>query len=505
MRTLLLPVLLCCSLPALALPAEFRDCGANRDEALTNLATSLVADIRSEVRQTVSTSSFLGINLTSRKESLDQGVSTNLKLKGVEFRREDDGYCAYLKRDDLRAMAVDYHRQAQNYQLKNLPDEVRPRIRTLDQWQQDLEQIRLLGLLFPRDLPRGWEKQLASQQKTLANARAGLYPQGITVRVTGADARLTIAGKPMKSGEPLYLPVGQYQYQVSAPGFCAVTGKVSLDAKEDESIRVDMSRNRLPTLQLTTNKPGQVRLMADGQQLQDGKRLTLQRCDGEVAVALTYHDGSETISRDSRYSLKPGREITDHFRFYSRRELNQLEQLSNQFSRGERLEIKYGYTWLPSEYEDFAGAEFDGMHQLKINYLQMNTWLRHGPGIMVGRSGDKISGDLLYNLGLQFTNMGEGRPLHVLGKVAFVPFVNLQLGVGYHQFGQSDTDISLDTFREQASDEEDDLVRDYLVARVGAGLDISLTRWIGVQLYADKSFTQENSVVVGAGLTLKLP
>ena len=49
---------------------------------------------------------------------MDQGVSTNLKLKGVEFRREDDGYCAYLKRDDLRTMTMDYHRQAQNYQLK---------------------------------------------------------------------------------------------------------------------------------------------------------------------------------------------------------------------------------------------------------------------------------------------------------------------------------------------------------------------------------------------------
>lgn len=501
MRKLLLPALLCCALPAFALPAEFRECGANRDEALTNLATSLVADIRSEVRQTVSTSSFLGINLTSRNESLDQGVSTNLKLKGVEFRREDEGYCAYLKRDDLRTMTLDYHRQAQNYQLKNLPDEVRPRIRTLDQWQQDLEQIRLLGLLFPQDLPRGWEKQLASQQKTLANARAGLHPQGITVRVTGADARLTIAGKLMQSGEPLYLPVGQYQYQVSAPGFCDVQGNVSLTHTKDEHIRVDMSRNRLPTLQLTTNKPGQVDIMADGQRLPDGKPLTLSRCDGEVAVALRY----EGNSRDARYSLKPGRAIRDHFRFYSRSELAQLEQLSNQFGSGERLEIKYGYTWLPSEYEKFAGAEFDGMHQLKINYLHMNQWLRHGPGVMLGRSGDKISGDLVYNLGLQFTNMGEGQPLHVLGKVAFVPFVNLQLGVGYHQFGRADSDASLDTFREQASDKEDDFVRDYLVARVGAGLDVSLTRWIGVQLYADKSFTQENSVVVGAGLTLKLP
>src|SRR5690606_40043009 len=106
---------------------------------------------------------------------------------------------------------------------------------------------------------------------------------------------------------------------------------------EDEAVGVDVSRNRLPTLQLTTNKPGQVRLMADGQQLQDGKRLTLQRCDGEVAVALTYYDGSETISRDSRYSLKPGREISDHFRFYSRRELDQLDTLSAQFSRGHPL------------------------------------------------------------------------------------------------------------------------------------------------------------------------
>ena len=77
-----------------------------------------------------------------------------------------------------------------------------------------------------------WEKQLASQQKTLANARVGRYAQGITCVLPVPEARLSIAGKPVQSGEPLYLPVGEYQYQVSAPGFCDVIGKVSLDANE---------------------------------------------------------------------------------------------------------------------------------------------------------------------------------------------------------------------------------------------------------------------------------
>ncbi|KZZ44238.1 MAG: hypothetical protein MK185_06875 [Saccharospirillaceae bacterium] len=504
MRLIILVLLLW--LPALvqAKPYDFHQCGVNRDEAMTNLATALVADISSRTRQKITSRRFLGIDLSSRDDQHEQEVSTTLKLTGVKVERENKQYCAYLNRDDLLQSAKNYYQQSRNYQIKNLPQQVRPRIDTLEQWLQDLEQIRLLGILFASEFPQGWQKKLQRQVKTLTDERSGLHPQAITIRVNNKRSKIYLAGKIIQSGEDRYLPIGDYQYRVTTPGFCEVSGEVTLDSRSDEKVQIDLDDYRLPMMQLGTNKPKQVQLMVDGKRRQAGESFTIERCDGEISVVATFRDG-RTQSEDRSYRLEPGADIEDYFRFYSARDLRDLQQLADQFSSGSRLEIKYGYSYVPDEVETVATDEFDGLHQTRINYLFMNKWLRHGPGIMVAQAKGKYSGDILYNLGLQLTNVGKGQPLHIYGTVAFVPFINMQLGVGYHEYASEDGERFIHNFPEKAEDEDEDFARDFLVARLGGGLDISLSKWVGIQLFADQSFTQEKTAQAGIGLTLKMP
>lgn len=503
MRPIIL-LLLLLPLLAQAKQYDFHECGASRDEAMTNLAVALVSDVISEASQGATSLTLFGIEMASRNDQLKQQVSTNLKLTDVKVRQENGQFCAYVNKAELLVSAKNYYQQSRNYKISNLPENVRPRIKTLDKWLEDLKQIRLFGILFSSEFPRGWQKTLQRQVKALTDERSGLYPQAIVIRVNNKRSKIYLAGKTIQSGEERYLPVGEYQYRVITPGFCEVSGEVTLDSRSDEKVQIDLDDYRLPVMQLGTNKPKQVQLMVDGKRRKAGESFTIQRCDGDISVVATFRDG-RTQSEDRSYSLKPGADIEDYFRFYSTQDLRDLQQLADQFSSGSRLEIKYGYSYVPDEVETLAGREFDGLHQARINYLFMNKWLRHGPGIMVAQAKGKYSGDILYNLGLQLTNVGKGQPLHIYGKVAFVPFINMQLGVGYHEYASEDSERFIHNFPEKAGDEDEDFARDFLVARLGGGLDISLSKWVGIQLFADKSFTQEKTAQAGIGLTLKMP
>ena len=293
---------------------------------------------------------------------------------------------------------------------------------------------------------------------------------------------------------------------MTGQGTCTLKGSFTLEPETDRVITINLKEHRFPTLLINSNKASQVTLTIDGKPAALGTVHTIPRCSGELTYTLTYRDGSRTETEGDTITLEPALEESESYTFYSEKEMSKMKALAGSFSSGDRIEILYGYSYLP---DDILGYDdsYTGIQMLQLNYMFNNKWLRHGPGVVYGSSSEADpSYELLYSLAMQLSSFGSNnRPLHIGTWVSIIPFIGIQAGLGTHEYYVESTGESLSNFRKDATEEEDDFVRDHVIARVYGGLDLAFNDFMSIQLYAKKSFTMEENTIVGAGLSLKLP
>ncbi|MGB1091968.1 MAG: hypothetical protein ACPGYX_07580, partial [Oceanobacter sp.] len=447
-----------------------------------------------------------GFELVRKNASVEQSSRSSLMLSNVTFKKIDGLYCASIKGADLKALVGEYLHLSQSYQTRDLAGSHKQRRLTALKWQANLEQVQLLLLVFPELANSDTRYRINKQQQEIAEALGQLFPQTVTFQLPLENASLTIAGKQESIGEPIPLNEGRYLYDIRAPGLCPMTGDFDLSADEEKIIDLDPDDYRFPTIRISTNHPDKVSVMLEGTELTPGEELILRKCQGTIQARLNFRDGAINEVEQFSFSVKPGKSINEHYTFRTEAERKKLNRLAGSFNQGSRLELKYALGGLPDDYKEFNGdQEFHRMHQIYLAWMQTRSWYRHGPGVMFARGVEQHhSADLYYQLGLQLGDLGNGMPLHIGRYIALVPFIDFQFGFGYHQYVAEDSDDVVNKYQIDEEQEEDDFARDYLVARVGGGVDITFTSALSIQLFAHQALTQEENFTAGAGLTFKL-
>ncbi len=505
--------------PLGAAESMWEGCGSDAAEAKLRLAENIQTKVDSEFVSDKSSIDFYGLsNLFFSETSHRMKQTSTVVLQDVQIEPKDETYCesrtgrlggcycASVSKESLFSFTKSLKEKVLAYDLAALPAYEKQKVIKLKEWLDEMRYARSLMSVYPDRFSAREFKAMEQMEKRLLDSREQYHAQFVKIAIIGDKAELRVDGKVVQPDTELFLKPGKHHYEVSSKQSCPAEGEFELLKDTDRILTVDLSTQRYPTILISSNKMAAVTLEIDGKRMAAGTRHTIPRCSGDIRYTLSYRDAGNTQTEGEVVHLKPGLEVEESYTFYSEKEMAEMRKLAGSFADGERIEILYGYSYLP---DDILGYDesYEGIQMVQLNYMHTRKWLRHGYGIAYGTSGEAdASYELVYSLAIQLSSIGaNNRPLHLGTWVSIVPFIGLQAGLGSHQYYIDASQSTLKTFRKEATEEEDDFVRDHVIARVYGGVDLAFNAYMSLQLYAKKNFTMEENTIFGAGLSLKLP
>ena len=146
-------------------------------------------------------------------------------------------------------------------------------------------------------------------------------------------------------------------------------------------------------------------------------------------------------------------------------------------------------------------AEFAHLPPLEgntISWLTAKDYLQYGYTLLYAESTSSKAVEWLFGGDLKLLRLGgKGDPLVIFNALAIVPFVGIEVGLGYHQHSLDDTVEAVSTFG-------DHFLQDYGIARLRAGLSVPFNDFLGFNAVYAKSFSMDQSTLFSVGLSVKV-
>lgn len=358
-----------------------------------------------------------------------------------------------------------------------------------------------LAIFSQADALEKWE----GRSRAVVSAKGQGPIASVRFNVIGDMERLVVDNHPENPGSDLLLQAGKHTYAIYSATTCPLQKEFELREGEALVITETMADYALPEILIDTNKRGKTTLLLSGSEVPVGRVHAIKRCKGELAYHVICRDEGETQEEQGIITLEPGLKANRYFTFYAPSERSGIAKRAEDFKAGNRLELFYGYTRLPAEFE--GDGAYEGIRFLRANYLTTAQGLRCGPGIAYGVSGSHAaSAEALYTMALQFTGFGAGdKALHIGTLAAIIPFIGIEVGLGYHEYYDSKNKTTISRFKKKADEADEAFVRDHVIARALMGVDLAFSDILSLQLYVKKGWTMEEDTLMGAGISLRLP
>ena len=138
-------------------------CGKDRNEALSNLSGNIKTRVNTKFIQNTKVSQN---DTIEEKISSYLNTSANLTLVNVKYTtNKKEQICAHVEYDDQAKNTKKLIKKALLYKQENLPNNIDEKIKTLEKWLEDLDQLNYLIPVFSEDADKE-QKVLNKKTKT---------------------------------------------------------------------------------------------------------------------------------------------------------------------------------------------------------------------------------------------------------------------------------------------------------------------------------------------------
>lgn len=495
---------------AFAEGGKFVGCGENKDEAVMQLAHSIATNVKQDVsRKTEVSKGFFGEKV-STKASVSMDESSDISMSDLKFEQSktDNQTCVSVTHTSFKSSTVALINEIAKLTNGALPKKLEDRQKkynTLDGLVKKAKNHVRAVYVFDSNF-----RNEAHPDTVIAAAETYLTKLKDQLQVVHFDvkgnAAVTIkidgASKPKDSheayrqGADIFLEKGKHGYTVSGVGLCELNGSFDLDEGADHHVEVDLEKMQLPVIHVTSNQPGSALLLKiDGKEEVVGKEVMVDKCSGKADVELVFKQGDDGPQKE-KVELAPGLKKSLNITFVTVEDKNRAKDIVEPFRRYDRLELLYSYSHPTMDTQNVQYATA-GINNLVVNYSDRVSgigWLRHGLGGLWGRGGDNLAAELYYSLIAQGASFGNNDMPLMLGSVAYIPFVGIQAGAGYHEYLMADK-----TKRTSADNGATLAVLKYIV-----GVDIPLGKDFAIQISGGYSQLFDKSVFFNAGMSFNL-
>jgi len=174
-------------------------------------------------------------------------------------------------------------------------------------------------------------------------------------------------------------------------------------------------------------------------------------------------------------------------------ERRRFQTMVSDFNRQNHGQLQYVRLQPKADYEQLPPLE-GGM----ISWLTAKDYLQYGYALLHAESASSKAIEWLFIGDLKLVRLGgEGNPLVVFNTLALVPFVGIEVGLGYHQH-------TLEGETEAVSSFGDSFLKDHGVARLRAGLSVPFNDFLAINALYAKSFSMDESTVLRLGASVKV-
>ncbi|MDD3816666.1 MAG: Ig-like domain-containing protein [Thiovulaceae bacterium] len=296
----------------------FKSCAATKEKAYTSLNEML---FKSKTKQKddegilSKTTSFL-TNFFTKNENL----MLDLFEKRVSYTKSAKQECAYVKKEELFALAGQLHQEVLRFSPASLSKDPKERFHQIKDFEEHLNVTKALLEVFPERFAANDFSKITAVKKELASILENTHPQSVTFRIAGdaQEVKIKIDDKFVDKNIKHYLKEGTYAYTISAKEKCPFKGEFTLEHLEDRTIDKDFSTMNFPLINFYTKE--NTRIVVDGKNIRPNVETTLNKCEGEVRYIANYADQEKSDT----LTLEPNFSKTIELRFLTPQELSIL-------------------------------------------------------------------------------------------------------------------------------------------------------------------------------------
>ncbi len=323
-----------------------------------------------------------------------------------------------------------------------------------------------------------------------ALAASGDLSQGVTFLGPPAEATITIGGVVATPGRFVGLSPGAYDYTVHAPGWCPATGKVEVAAGKRAEVQVDGKKWLFPQVFFEVNKH-KVQITVAGKPVPRASWTTLDgRCVGVVPYKAWLYKQVQT----GEIAIRPGIKTKFKIKLLAPDSVRAMVQLARSQRSGHRAAVNYALSVPTGAHQDLNllnTAEARWWWTLDFVRLGGGMGLGFGNGFAIEAFGSAI---------LQMSDLGNSKPMHIQGLITLVPFLGLEMGLGY----QNLTDIA-NTDRDNFRGSDDSILTNIGVLRLLAGVTLPISQSVAAELRLSYNVNMARLLQVGLGVSYRLP
>ncbi len=411
---------------------DFFGCGPTQDSAREALAKNIGSRVESAYEDLMTVEG----EKETQRITASVNVQSQLDLRGIRMNRQDDGtYCAFQSPEPLR--------QVFESALKLVFDSCDPQAdnfeERLSQCRRQVTTAKTLFALFRAPGAASSEEfsRLFDRSTAIEAAAARALHQSVTFTVASdgrydRDKSVVVVDEASYGlGEAIPLAAGSIDYAIQVPGYCPIRGRLRLKkgterVPVDERVSHDLSDATFPVIVFVSSERGA--LFVDGKPSSLSQQNRVDRCSGTLPWRFNAADGQVL---DGEVDLEPGQEETEEIVVSDRKF---LARMSKAWDERTAVMFRYG-GGVPLR----SNIDTNWVQTVQVDYMAVYGPIRYGGGILYGYAGPKdhqFEGYL--KLVAQVTRVGD-YPLHIGSNLAFIPYIGVEGGLGYHGLRPEDT------------------------------------------------------------------
>lgn len=305
-----------------------------------------------------------------------------------------------------------------------------------------------------------------------------------------AEATISVGGVVVGPDRPVNLEVGPHSYTVNAPGWCPASGTVMVTAGAVNRVEIAAKDWLFPKVFFSVNRH-KIQIVLAGEAIARNSWQTLSgRCGGVVPYKAWLHKQIQT----GELALRPGVEVKIDIKLLDPDAVRDLVALGRSQRTGHRAALSYALsipTVSPHDLSLLSMAE--GRWWWNLNFLRL------GGGAAFG-FGNGYAMEAFGSAVLQITDLGNSKPMHIRGLVTLVPFLGMEMGLGYQNL-TNDGGSDRSSFRKPG----DSVLTNIGVLRFLGGVTIPINPSVAAELRVAYNVNMAQLLQVGLGVSVALP
>ena len=454
----------------------YEGCGANKQEALNNLAQSIYVEVSNNFQKESTYSKNSLFDFFSKSVKAKSSQSSKVVLKNVKFIKKGNLICAEIDKQNLLESAIAAKKELLNFNISALPKDFKLKYNLAKSLKNKIFFVKaVLGdKLTDKEL-----KKLNYLQKQLDDI---LNQSEVVFDVNIPNAKITISGsdKQITPSKPVILTPGSYSYEIKVAGKCPVSGSFEVKKGEIKNIKVNLGDYPQITIKSNVNAIAKV----NNKLVPINSPFTIHKCEGAAIYEVTYDGDKENGS----INLKPNLKKVVEVNFLTKEEKEALNKSKSTYEKAKGIEISYGYgisnhpEWDKEKRITVRGFKNFGIYQLGI-------------GLTAGTQEDFTAkamneAELFGSFRIQLPEWNN-TPLRI-GTFLFVPYIGVDGGWDFYQFFRQ----GFDTQYWRGSNIT-------TILRGNVGFNIMFHRQLGVDFKYSHDFLEKEDNIFSTGLIMQ--